>query len=57
MKTLRQQAEERRVVKLADVQKQLDAGTLTVRTMTAKERAAHPPQPRPESGPGRKRRF
>ena len=57
MKTPRQRAEERRQVKLAAVQEQIAAGTLTVRRMTAKERAAHPPQPRPERGRGSKRRF
>ena len=56
MKTQRERAEERRVVKLAEVQEQIDAGTLTVRKMTTKERKAHPPQPRPERGRGRKRR-
>jgi hypothetical protein len=39
MKTTRQRAEERRQQKLAAVQEQIDAGTLTIRRMTAKERA------------------
>jgi hypothetical protein len=34
MKTTRQRAEERRQEKLAAVQEQIDAGTLTVRRMT-----------------------
>jgi tripartite-type tricarboxylate transporter receptor subunit TctC len=45
MKTSRQQAEERRQVKLADVQQQIEAGTLTVRKMTDEERAENPPRP------------
>jgi hypothetical protein len=57
VKTPRQRAEDRRQEKLAAVQKQIAAGTLTVRRMTAKERAAHPPRPRPERSPGSKRRF
>jgi hypothetical protein len=56
MKTPRQREEERRQVKLAAVREQINAGTLTVRKMTAKERAAHPPRPRPERGRGRRRR-
>ena len=56
MKTQRERAAERRIVKLAVVQEQIDAGTLTVRKMTAKERKAHPPKPRPERGQGGKRR-
>jgi hypothetical protein len=54
MKTTRERSEERRQVKLAAVQEQIAAGTLTVRKMTAKERAAHPPQPRPERGKRRR---
>jgi hypothetical protein len=50
MKTQRERAEERRAAKLLDVQEQIDAGTLVIRRMTTKERAEHPPQPRPERG-------
>ena len=57
MKTPRQRADERRQEKLDAVQEQIAAGTLTVRRMTAAERAAHPPQPRPKSGRGSRRRF
>jgi hypothetical protein len=57
MKTQRQHAEDRRQVKLAVVQEQIDDGTLKVRRMTAKERAAHPPRPRPERGRGRRRAY
>jgi hypothetical protein len=55
MKTTRERAEERRQQKLADVQQQIDDGTLTVRKMTPQERAEHPPRPRPERGRGRRR--
>jgi hypothetical protein len=48
MTNQRQRAEERRQQKLAEVQRQIDDGTLIVRKMTAKERVEHPPRPRPE---------
>ena len=57
MKTPAQRAQERHEEKLAAMQEQIAAGTLTVRRMTAKERAAHPPRPRPERGRGSKRRI
>jgi hypothetical protein len=57
MKTPRQRAEDRRQEKLAAMDRAIEAGTLRVRQMTADERAAHPPQPRPASGRGSRRRF
>lgn len=57
MKSPRERAEERRQVKLEAIQEQISDGTLTVRTMTAAERAEHPPRPRPERGRGSKRRY
>ena len=39
------------------MQQQIEDGTLTVRRMTAEERAANPPRPRPEHGRGRKRHY
>ena len=57
MKTQREWAAERRVGKLEAVQEQIAAGSLTVRQMTAKERKAHPAQPRPERGKGRRRKY
>lgn len=39
-----------------DRRQQIEDGRLTVRKMTAEERAANPPRPRPELGRGRKRR-
>ena len=57
MKTQRERAEERRAARLLDVQEQIDAGTLVVRRMTAKERAERPPRPRPEQGRGSRRGY
>jgi hypothetical protein len=57
MKTQRERAEERRAERLADVQDQIDAGTLVIRRMTTRERADYPPQPRPERGRGTRRSF
>ena len=57
MKTPWQRDAERRQEKLAAVREQIKDGTLTVRKMTAKERAEHPPRPRPERGRGSRRRY
>ena len=46
----KERAEQRRKEKLAAVQEEIDSGNLTVRKMTAKERAEQPPRPRPERG-------
>ena len=51
-----ERAEEKRKAKLDEMKQQIEDGTLTVRKMTKKERAANPPRPRPEHGRGRKRR-
>ena len=56
MSSASERAQERRQAKLDDMQQQIEDGTLTVRKMTAEERAANPPRPRPEHGRGRKRR-
>jgi hypothetical protein len=50
MKTQKEKADERRREKLALIQDQVDQGTLKIRKMTKKERAAHPPRPRGERG-------
>ena len=57
MSTASERAQERRQAKLDDMQQQIEDGTLTVRKMTAEERAANPPRPRPEHGRGRKRHY
>jgi hypothetical protein len=46
VKTMQQRQEERRAEKLADIREQIEQGTLRIRQMTAKERAANPPRPR-----------
>ena len=56
MKSPGERAEEKRQAKLDLMQEQIDAGDLKVRKMTAKERKANPPRPRPERGRGSKRR-
>ena len=56
MATPAERAEEKRQAKLDLMQEQIDSGDLKVRKMTAKERKANPPQPRPERGKGTKRR-
>jgi hypothetical protein len=48
--TQKDKAEARRREKLAEIKDQVEDGTLTIRKMTAKERAANPPRPRPERG-------
>jgi hypothetical protein len=47
VKTQKERADEKRREKLDAIKEQVDAGTLTIRKMTAKERKANPPRPRP----------
>ena len=54
MGTQADRAAEKRQVKLDDVQRQLEEGSLTIRKMTADERKRFPPKPAVE--PRRKRR-
>jgi hypothetical protein len=54
MKTQADRAAEKRAVKLDDVQRQLDEGSLTIRKMTAQERKRFPP-PAPRPAKGRRR--
>ena len=56
MKPPAERAEEKRQEKLDLMQEQIDSGDLKVRSMSAKERKANPPKPRPERGKGTKRR-
>ena len=44
MTSQQERAAERHREKLAAIQEQIDKGTLTVRQMTAKERAKYPPR-------------
>ena len=46
MKTPKERSEEKRQEKLADIQDQVDAGTLSIRKMTPAERKANPPRER-----------
>ncbi len=48
VKSQKDKAEEKRREKLAEIQQQVDQGTLTIRKMTPEERKAHPPRSREE---------
>ncbi|HEX4759591.1 MAG TPA: hypothetical protein VH256_02270 [Thermoleophilaceae bacterium] len=50
MATPKERADQKRQDKLDEVQRQVDAGTLKVRKMTAAERRENPPKPRPQRG-------
>ena len=45
MKTQKERQDERRRTKLAEVERQIQSGSLTVRAMTADERERNPPRP------------
>lgn len=55
MKTQRERAAERRELKLQDVERQVESGSLVIRAMTEEERKRYPP-PDPDRLP-RKRRW
>jgi hypothetical protein len=55
MQTQADRAAEKRRVKLEDVQRQLDEGSLTIRKMTAQERKRFPPAVAPRPAKGRRR--
>ncbi len=48
MTTQKERDAAKREEKLAHVKEQVEKGTLKIRKMTAKERAAHPPRPEAE---------
>jgi len=48
MKSVQDRQREERERKLADMQRQVEEGTLVIRSMTPEERRANPPRPRPE---------
>jgi hypothetical protein len=57
MKSTQDRQRDERERKLAEIRRQLDAGTLTIRQMTPEERRANPPRPRdPRPVPRRRRR-
>jgi hypothetical protein len=51
MKSGREKAEEKRQAKLAQVQEQVDEGSLVIRKMTEEERRKYPPRPPRTKGP------
>jgi hypothetical protein len=55
MPTAKDREDDLRKERLADMKQQIEDGTLKIRKMTAKERAAYLPRPRREGGPRRKR--
>ena len=56
MKSTQDRQREERERKLAEIRRQLDAGTLTIRQMTPEERRANPPRPRDPRPTQRRRR-
>ena len=46
VKTQKEQQDEKRRTKLAEVERQVESGSLVVRQMTADERERNPPRPR-----------
>jgi hypothetical protein len=57
MKTGREKAEEKRQEKLAQVQEQVEEGSLVIRQMTDEERRKYPPRPeRPKGTKGSRAR-
>jgi hypothetical protein len=57
MKTGREKAEEKRQAKLAQVQEQVDEGSLVIRQMTEEERRKYPPRPERPKGTKTSRRY
>jgi hypothetical protein len=58
MKSGREKAEEKRQEKLAQVQEQVDDGSLVIRQMTDEEREKYPPRPeRPKGTKGSRSRY
>ncbi len=45
MKSIQERQQQERERKLADIQRQLDDGSLTIRKMTPEERRENPPRP------------
>jgi hypothetical protein len=56
MKSTQDRQREERERKLAEIRRQLDQGTLTIRQMTPEERRANPPRPRDARAETRRRR-
>jgi hypothetical protein len=56
MKSTQDRQRDERERKLAEIRRQLEQGTLTIRQMTAEERRANPPRPRDARADARRRR-
>jgi hypothetical protein len=56
MKSTQDRQRDERERKLAEIRRQLEQGTLTIRQMTPEERRANPPRPRTERSDARRRR-
>jgi hypothetical protein len=56
MKSTQDRQRDERERKLAEIRRQLEQGTLTIRQMTPEERRANPPRPRSERSADRRRR-
>lgn len=56
MKSTQDRQRDERERKLAEIRRQLDQGTLTIRQMTPEERRANPPRPPGDAPPRRGRR-
>jgi hypothetical protein len=56
MKSTQDRQRDERERKLAEIRRQLDQGTLTIRQMTPEERSANPPRPRDPRTDARRRR-
>lgn len=56
MKSTQERQREERERKLADIRRQVDAGTLIIRKMTPEERRRYPVRPRDPGAPPRRRR-
>jgi len=56
MKSTQDRQRDERERKLAEIRRQLEQGTLTIRQMTPEERRANPPRPRSERQDAKRRR-
>jgi hypothetical protein len=56
MKSTQDRQRDERERKLAEIRRQLEQGSLTIRQMTPEERRANPPRPRDAAGAARRRR-
>lgn len=56
MKSTQDRQRDERERKLAEIRRQLEQGTLTIRQMTPEERSANPPRPRDTQPPSKRRR-